>query len=267
MNIIRFELKNLRFQFVLWTGILLLVTTFYLSIYNVFYSNKESFLEIINNFPPEALQAFRINKDTIFSPLGYYSFLFSYLSIIAAFQAGILGLKIMNGDYQENAVSFLFTKPISRKRILSYKLIAGLIVLIGTNILFQLSSLCLMEIIKGTETINLYHLFLINTGLFFIQITFMSITMMIGGFIKNTSAVNISAIVSIVVFYIISIVEDTINNPILRYINPFSYFKVSDILESGGYKSGFIIASIFLTFFCFNFAYIHYDTMDVIRRD
>lgn len=264
MNIFLRELRFFRFQTVLWTSIIVFVVVFYLSIYPTFYQSKEEFTEILNNFPKEVLEALNVDGDRLFTPLGYYCFTFSYIVIIGAFQAGVLGLKVMLGDTLEKANSFILTKPVSRKKILTSKLCAAIASLVITNIIFQIFSFLVMMMINNSEGIIWYQLFLINLALLLIQLTFVSITMMIGGFIKKPKAVTITAVISIIVFYVLSILQELTDLEFLRYLNPFSYFKVDDILVTGGYKSGFIVASIFITFFCVNFGYIHYDTSDVL---
>ncbi len=263
MNIIKYELKFHKNTFVLWTIILLLIFIIYMLIYPIYKSNQEVITDILNNMPKEVQIGLNMNPDTIFTPLGYYSFMFNYVTIIAAFEAAILGLRAMKYDQMEHANSFILTKPLSRKNIYTYKLISALVFVTLTNIIYQIVVIVGMLIIKGDVEINFYHLFLINLGLYFIQLTFISISMMIGAFIKKTKTLTITSIVIIFVFFILSIVENALDIPFLRYLNPFSYFKISDVLLNGGYKASFITATIFLTFFCISFSYNHYANIDI----
>lgn len=263
MNIFKHELKNYRFTTFLWTIVLISIFALFMFMFPAYYQNKDSILEFFNFYPKEILSVLGINLDTIFTPLGYYCFIFTYITFFGAFMSSSLGLKIMLNDKQNNASEFILTKPIKRQKILAYKTAAAILCLITCNIIYQLFSLVVIALIKETQNVSLSILFQINLSLLLIQITFLFIAMVIGSYIKKPKTLWIIAIMVIIVFYIISAIESMIDNPILRYLNPFSYFKASDIIETGHYKMSFITASIFITFFCYNFSFVSYENDDI----
>ena len=226
-------------------------------LYPTYIANKENITIIFNSYSDLTLDILGINLSTCFTPVGYYTIIFKYITLLSAIEASILGTKVIINDCKNQ---FLYTKPITRNKILTSKLCALLLCLLITNLVYQITSCLLMFFLTG---VDYKALLLINLGLLFFQITFSSIIMMIASFIKNTNNITIISFISIVIFYTLSIIEEQYNNIILRYINPFSYFKASDILENGNYSIGFIFATIFIIFYMINFSYIHNNELEM----
>lgn len=266
MNIFLKELSSLKRSFFIFSFILILFLIIFMSMYPTMLESKDSLYEVFSSFSPQILEAFDVNLDTIFTPLGFYTYIFTYITIIGALMAGILGLGVMIKDNLEGATEFILTKPYPRKKILKNKLYAAICCLVATNIIYQIASIVLMFFISGSESVNVIQLILINTALLLIQLTFLTICMVIGAYIRKPSALIITSVIIIVFFYILSIIENILNNVILRYINPFSYFKASDIINNGGYNKNFIIATVFIIFFCLNFSFGSYENEDVIGK-
>lgn len=265
MNIYKQELINFRFQTILWTVILSGVCILCSAVYPVLYSNKDVFLSILSKFPPEVVTGLGFDIDTMFSALGYYCFILTYILLIGAFQGAIIGIKVIRNDQNENAESFILTKPISRKNILRAKTLAALTCLFITNVIIQLLSVVMMFLVSK-ESFNVLRMIMINLGLLLVQVTFASIAMVVGAFTKKKKTTNLIAVVIIFAFYVLHMVEDILDAKFLKYINPFSYFDPNDILTSGNYSWTFMIASVVIMLFCINFSFIHYENSDIIKE-
>ncbi len=258
------ELKKVRFQTILWTLILSFILVIFLSMYPSYYENKDSVTSALNSFPDSFLKALGISLETIFTPLGFYAFLFEYIMILGAIQSALMGVKIIANDKIFQTQEFLFTRPIKRHKILTSKIMACVTSLIITNVIFHILSIVLISFINTEDSINLLQLFEINSSLLLLQITFLAISMVFAAFIKKPKTTMSISLIVVFGFYLLSLVEELFDLILLRYINPFSYFKISDIVIDGSYKASFIVATVFIIIFCLNFTYRGYETEDIL---
>ena len=89
----------------------------------------------------------------------------------------------------------------------------------------------------------------INSAMILAQLTFASLGFLVGSLIRNPKFIFIKSDIVIIFFLLLAIPERIYDITILRYINPFSYLSVRDILVENGYKISFIIASGFIMIF------------------
>lgn len=199
------------------------------------------------------------SKNTIDS---FYGVVVEYSLILGAIMAFFLAFKAILWDTKNGYNIYLFTKPIERKKIFINKIIAIIFELVLFNILFNIISIILLKIISNS-TNSIINIILINSALLLSQITFAALAMMFSSFIKKPKHIYPIAILIIFIFLLVSIIENIINISVLRYINPFSYFKVSDIVLYGKYKLSFIIASLFIIVFSISISYREYETLEI----
>ena len=70
---------------------------------------------MLDNFPPAIKAAMGIAVDSFKSPLGYYTFAFTYSLLFGAIQAMNLGIGIVSKEEREKTADFILTKPVSRQ--------------------------------------------------------------------------------------------------------------------------------------------------------
>ena len=84
--------------------------------------------------PKELLAAFGMDTIDLSTVLGYFSFILMFAQLCLAIQAGNYGFGLVSIEESELTADFLMTKPVSRVRILTSKLLAVLANLIITNL-------------------------------------------------------------------------------------------------------------------------------------
>ena len=246
-----------------WFLPLIVLLTIGLAFFPTIIDNQENIQVFFNNYSKETLELLNINSNTFTTTLGFYAYIFPILTLFGAFGASHLGLQIMLDDRLNNIQVFLLVKPLSRKEILNTKKISAITILIIENIIFNIVSIILIFSLKINGGINLFQLLEINTSLFLLQLTFMFITMMIASFFKKPKSLLIKSLLIIILFFILSIIEHTYPNIALKYINPFSYFNVSDIITTGKYQYRFIVASLIIVFYSNTFSLTNYESEDI----
>lgn len=243
------------------TIISLILWTFTLSFYPLFKENKENVINLLNNLPDRFRIALGINYDTLFTPLGYYSLFFIILAILSSILSIVLGLDLVSYErtlsYKEN-IAYV---PCDKKKIFTSKLLSSITYLLIHFISLNIVSFIVLTIIKDLA-FSKYLLFLINFSLLLLELVFLSIGTLIGCFIKKRKFTLITFI-TVLVFIGLSLLENAFNLTFLKYINPYSYFEVADIVSEERFQTRFLVISVFIFFFFIFFAYGIYEHEDV----
>ena len=83
-------------------------------------------------FPPELRAAFGLDALDMATVLGFYGFVFLFVQLCLAIQAGNYGFGLVSIEESELTADFLLSKPVSRAQILTSKLLAALTSLLVT---------------------------------------------------------------------------------------------------------------------------------------
>lgn len=177
----------------------------------------------------------------------YYSLTMEYLLIIGSIMASHLATKQILWDRASEYDKYLFTLPISREKIYFNKFMCIVIEILSFNILFYLISIILTSF--GSYHVSMRYIIEINSAMLLAQLTFASLGFLAGSLIRHPKLIYIKSDIFIIFFLLLAIPERIYDITILKYINPFSYLSVRDILINDGYKISFIIASGFIMIF------------------
>ena len=169
-----------------------------------------------------------------------------YLIIIGALMASVLASKQFLEDRKYQYDEYLFTLPISRTKLFLNKCFVVFIELISFNILFYVISIILSHTIVH---IPMIHILKINSTMILNQITFAGLGFLVSALFKTPRLILLKSILLILIFLLIAIPERVFNIILIKYINPFSYLAIRDIILTTTYKYSFLIASGFITIF------------------
>ena len=70
----------------------------------------------LKDYPEPVRKALGLSVDSISSILGFYSYIFLYITLCGAIQAMNLGTSIISKEVSEKTADFLLTKPVTRHR-------------------------------------------------------------------------------------------------------------------------------------------------------
>lgn len=126
---LRFNTKSI----LTWTLSILLFLGLFMVMFPAFEEESQSFLKVIENIPPAILQGVGIDINTLFSPMGFLSYLYGLIQLLLGISGVLYGLRLLGREKTSRATSFLFAKPMSWSRIFSQKLLVGLVSIIITN--------------------------------------------------------------------------------------------------------------------------------------
>lgn len=264
MNIYLYELKSLKKSTIIWVCSLIGLAALYLSLYPSMAKDAKDFKTLLENYPANIRAMLGINLDNITSILGYYSMVIAFVVLCGAIQAMNLGISILSKESRERTADFLLVKPVSRTSIVTAKLLASFTIIIITNILYCLASSFLAAIVK-VDDFSLKTYLMINLTMFFIQLIFLSVGLVVSVFFKKIKNVLPISLGFVFGFYLIGAlltVGKDANST--RFLSPFKYFDIPYIIKNKSYESSYlllsaviIIISIAVTFFIFNKKDIH----------
>lgn len=262
MNMFLHELKSYRKSTIIWTCSICAIVVVFLFMFTSLANEAAEMKKILAGYPEGVRKALGISLDTIVTLLGFYSFMFIYVVLCGAIQAMNLGTSIISKEVREKTADFLLTKPVSRKQVLTAKLLAALTSLGITNVIFLIVANIMASIVHS-EPYSLKILLLISFTMFFIQLIFMSLGILISVIvpkIKSVIAVSLSTVFS---FFILSMFGSFIGEEAIRYITPFKFFDSAYILKHAAYELPFVVLTIVLIIVAIGASYVIYDKRDI----
>jgi len=182
-----------------------------------------------------------LNLSTV---IGYFGVLYLYIQLTATIHAAMLGAEIISKEERDKTSEFLFPKPVTRLRIITEKILAGLVNIIVLNIVTVASSIVMVAAFAN-NFLNNDMIIVMMAGLFIMQLLFFALGVALAGYFKNPKLPSIVATTILLGTYIIWVVID-LNSKLdfLKYFTPFKYFDASVLINDGRLDFVYVILSL-----------------------
>lgn len=262
MNMFLHEMKAYRKSNIIWTVTLVALVTLMLAMFPAFSKEAETFKKLMEGFPEPVRKALGISVDSMSSILGFYSYMFLYITLCGAIQAMNLGTSIVSKEVREKTADFLLTKPVTRTEIMTSKLMAALTSLVITNIAYLVAASVMASMVK-TEEYSYKIFFMISITLFLLQLIFLSLGIIVSVVVPKIKSVLPISLGTVFTFFIIGMLASSTGDAAMRYISPFKYFDASYIIKNSSYESLFIIIEIVFIIVAITASYFVYCKKDV----
>ena len=262
MNMYLHELKSLRKSAIIWTCAMIALATLYFSVYPVIVTEADDFKNLLGNYPASVRAMLGISLDSITSLLGFYSMVFSFVTLCGAIQAMNLGLSILSKEARERTADFLLVKPVSRPDIVSAKLLAALTMLLATNVIYNAAVFIIANIVK-TSDFSSKVFFMINLTMFFIQLILLAIGVVVSVFFQKLKSVFPISLGIVFGLYIIGALIATGKDDAARFLSPFKYFDNSYIIKNASYEIPYLITGAVIIMVSIAASYIIYLKKDI----
>lgn len=262
MNMYLHELKSLRKSTIIWTCSIVAMAVLYFSIYPSMAKDADKFKELLAGYPESVRAMLGISLDTITSILGFYSMIFSFITLFGAIQGMNIGISILSKEVRERTADFLLVKPVSRQKIVSAKLMAALTMIVITDVIYYAVASIFANNVK-TEDYSNKLFFMISLTLFFIQIIFLAIGVVVSVFFNKIKSVLPISLGIVFGLYFIGALIATGDNDIERFISPFKYFNPSYIIKNSSFEVPYLIAGAVIVIVSIVVSYIIYIKKDI----
>lgn len=263
MNIFRYELRSQLKNFVIWSAsLLLLLLVVTAGLFTVFMDSRDAVISMVDNLPPAFSAAFGIYMEQIFTYGGFYSFIYTYIALVGAIMAASISLSVFSREKRSKCVDFLLTKPLSRVRIFTYKLLACLALLTAMNFLY-VSAAVLGYRCSGQEPSLTGTFIWACCALFFTQLVFMAFGMFFAVFARKVRSV--SGIATALGFggFILSALHGLLEEEAVRFIAPLKYFEPNSVFSSGGYEVKYAVTAAVVVAACVVLSWVKYVKSDI----
>lgn len=211
------------------------------------YSNYDgSMNEVLDIFPKSVLNIMGISDFDLTKAIEFYGVLFLYIILIATVHSVMIGSSIISKEERDKTTEFLFSKPVSRSKVITSKLLAAILNSIILNIVALISSFFIVRYFNENDEI-LREIALLMGGMFIVQLMFIVIGSLIAAISrksKKTSSIATGVLLSTFMLSIIINANDDFEK--LKYITPFKYFEAKAVILENGFQPVFIIISIFI---------------------
>ena len=247
---------------VYWTASIILLLFMFMLMYPALSQDISVFESLLNNFPLELRQALGIADLDLSQVLGYYGFLFTYVLLLGSIYAIKSAISVLSEETRSKTADFLLAKPVSRRTIVSAKILSVLTLLAVQNIIFVTVSYIILQV-YGRDQFNGTALALINLSLIQVQLFFLAVGIFIASVMKKIRTVLPVALGVVFAFYILQMVNQTIDDPKLTYFTPFAYFDVGKIIQDISYDMSFLIINLFIITILTGSTYLLYQRKDM----
>lgn len=230
MTLIKHELKQGKTSFLIWTasiGFLLAICVF-------LFPEMKGQMEGINDMFASMgsfTAAFGMDRLNFGTLTGFYAIeCGNVLGLGGAFYGALCAVGILSKEEKDKTAEFLLTHPVSRKRIITEKLIAALIQITVMNIIIY--AIAIGSISAVGEAIPLKEISLLHLAYYLLQLELMGICFGISAFLRKGSiGVGLGIAVMMYFLNLISNIADVAE--FLKYITPFGYCEGADIISNG----------------------------------
>lgn len=262
MNVVLRELKAHRKSLIIWSVISALFMYLSMAKYTALAADAQASQDLMKALPSSMQAIFGMTGLDLTTITGYYGICFIFIAVMLAIHAGMLGAEIIAKEEVDKTAEFLYVKPISRARVLTEKLLAGLLLI---TILFVVTYATTFHSIAlvNNGVVPLKELGIFSAALAIIQVTFYSLGILAATALNKPkrAAVLTSGVVLIAyIAYVLQGLSPDFNW--LKNISPFAFFNAQDILSSLQINNGYALVCGAVTLVAITYGYVAY-----LRRD
>lgn len=260
MTLIKHELRQSRTSFLVWTASLgfLLATCIFL--FPEMKGQMESVNDMFSSMGSftEAFGMDRLNFGTL---TGFYAVeCGNVLGLGGAFFASLCAVGVLSKEEKDKTAEFLLTHPVSRKMIVTEKLIAVLVQITVMNILIY--ALAIGSIAAVGETIPWKEISLMHIAYYLLQLELACICFGISAFIRKGSA-GIGLGIAAMMYFLNLIANIADVAEFLKYITPFGYCEGADIVSNGNLDITLVAIGLAIGIIGIIIAYLKYTKKDI----
>ena len=260
MTLVKHELRQGKISFLIWTvsiGFLLAICIFLFPEMKGQMDNVSDVFSSMGSFTA----AFGMDQLNFGTLIGFYAVeCGNILGLGGAFYAALSAAGMLSKEEKEKTAEFLLTHPVSRKRVLTEKLIALLIQITAINLIFY--ALSVGSIAAVGEEIPWKEISLLHLAYYLLQLELAGICFGISAFLRKGSAGAGLGIAAMMYFLnLIANIADVAS--FLKYITPFGYCEGADIISNGSLDITLVAIGAVIGIGGIIIAYLKYTKKDI----
>ena len=262
-NIYAHEFRTRLRSVIIWSLAVTAIVFFYFSFFSVFADQAALMNQMLERFPPQLRAAFGLDATDLSTVLGFYSFIFLFMQLCLAIQAGNYGFGLVSIEESELTADFLLSKPISRTQILTSKLLAALTSLTITNAVVWVSSYVSIAVFRGDREYDLRTLLLLLLSIVIFQLFFLSVGLVVSMLVKRVRSVTPYSLGLGFGAYVLSAFSGILGDVKLELITPFKHLDPARIVLDGAYDTPLVLINVTVSLIAVAVSYWLYARRDI----
>lgn len=263
MNLFMRELIASRRSLIIWCAGILALIAIGVGKYAGLSASDQALNELVAKMP-KAIRGFMGGSDFDLSQAsGYYGVIFSYLLLLAAIHAAMIGSNILAKEERDRTAEFLLVKPVSRYLVVGAKLGASLCSILLLNVVTWGISVVSMKQLGDEESLTLA-ITLLMAGMLMIQLLFLSIGFVLSAGLTNAKHASMITTSIVLLTYLLAVginMADNLNG--LAFLTPFKYVDAAGIINGGGLSIAYSTVSLLVAIILFGLSFVYYKKRDV----
>ena len=260
MTLVKHELRQGKTSLLIWTaaiGFLLAICIFLFPEMKGQMDSVSDMFSSMGSFT-EAFGMDRLNFGTL---IGFYAVeCGNILGLGGAFYAALCAAGILSKEEKDKTAEFLLTHPVSRKRIMTEKLIAVLVQITAMNIMIYAISVGSIAVVG--EAIPLKEISLLHLAYYRFQLELAGICFGISSFLRKGSA-GVGLGIAAMMYFLNLIANIADVAEFLKYITPFGYCEGADIVANGRLDGVMVAVGAVIGLGGIMAAYLKYTKKDI----
>jgi ABC-2 type transport system permease protein len=246
----------------IWSVSMAALIGVFFSIFPGFAVNAAVITQLMDKFPPALLEAFGMNRTSLATVLGFYSFIFVFVQICLAIQAGNYGFGLVSVEESELTADFLLSKPVSRSQVLTSKLLAALSSLTITNAVVWAVTFVSVATLHGNYPYQNGPLVLLLVSIVIFQLFFLTVGLVISLLVRRVRSVTPYSLGLGFGMYVLSAFTGMFGTSALEYITPFKHLDPAFIVQNNRFNTPLVLLNGAVSLIALGVSYWLY-----IRRD
>jgi ABC-2 type transport system permease protein len=262
MNIFLRELKANFKSLVIWGVVVSLFVFVGISKFSAYEGNPEM-LKLLDNMPPALMDAFNMQAFNLTTLAGFFGVMFTYFALLLSIAAAMWGSDIISKEERDKTVEFSLVLPVTRSRVLTAKALAALVNCIALLLITWGVSLAAAAQYQPDGVFYRF-LLLCMAALFFLQLIFLAVGLLLGCAMKQYRRTGAAAIAILLGSYFLSILSGMHDNlDFLKYLTPFKYFDPALLLHESKFEPVYLALTALIVIACMAGAYYAYAHRDL----
>lgn len=262
---IKKELKDNLKSFIIWTSILILMYLMVFLIYPSIMNSENSAMlnEMLSAFPEEVLRMFNMDISGIDSVFSWFKTEgLTFLILIGSVYSSMIGISILSKEESDKTIEFLYSKPVTRNKIITSKIISGLIYVIGMIVVVTLFNLLGMYL---SDDIEIKKFMLLSITPLFTMISFFFVSMLLAVLIKRPKKIIGYSLGLVFISYFLQIIGNLNDkSEFLKYLSIFELTPARDIIVNNSFNIMYPLISIIISLVSASLIYILYNKKELV---
>ena len=262
---IKRELKVNFKNFIIWASILIGIFLVVFAVYPFIATDEsmKSIDEMMKIFPPELLKAFNMDITSINTAYGWLkSEGFMFVLLIIGFYSSNLGYNILLKEEYDKTVEYLSFLPIKRSKILTNKIIVGIIYIISMTLILGLFNYIALSISGGFD--HKQYILLSLTPIL-IALPLFALNLFISTFFHKTRKVTGISLGLVFIFYLFNVLSELSSKvEFMKYFSIYTLADTRNVISKVVINNTNIVLSILITGIFIYGTYLRYNKKELI---